>query len=209
LTPRQKLRTGEIARETGSIRDTSVMQPSSEAVFNTGPCGHSCPFRSAETWPCPVLHLLRKVRPKDPVELLEAQENYKAVFASGAEASPAQKKVALGTVALASRQLSNEGYELFSKAISADVRCGTLRGSNRGGATRGRRACERRPVGLREDALALRVRRRHHPASPRSGHAAPAHAHDYQGGMLTVRSRLHLLIAGHSRVAGGRNNQWS
>jgi hypothetical protein len=36
LTPRQKLRTGEIARETGSIRDTSVMQPSSEAVFNTG-----------------------------------------------------------------------------------------------------------------------------------------------------------------------------
>jgi hypothetical protein len=40
------------------------------------------------------------------------------------------------------------------------------------------------------------VRRR--PASPRSGYAAPAHAHDYQYGMLTVLSRLHLLIAGGS-----------
>jgi len=29
--------------------------------------------------------------PKDSLELVEAQENYKAVFTSGAEATPAQK----------------------------------------------------------------------------------------------------------------------
>ena len=55
---------------------------------------------------------------KDPIELVQAQENYKAVFSSGAEANPDQKKAALDAVALASQQLSSEGYELFSKAVA-------------------------------------------------------------------------------------------
>jgi hypothetical protein len=114
-----KLRAGEIAREiSNSTREPSVPEPPRDAVFNTGLL-----LQAGVRALLPVnqrgeVALPGSASPKDPIELTEAQENYKAVFASGAEASPAQKKTALKAIELASRQLSSEGYGLFSKAVS-------------------------------------------------------------------------------------------
>jgi len=114
-----KLRAGEIAREiSDSMRESSVPEPPRDAVFNTGLL-----LQAGVRALLPVnqrgdVALPGSPSPKDPIELTEAQENYKAVFASGAEASPAQKKTALKAIELASRQLLSEGYGLFSKAVS-------------------------------------------------------------------------------------------
>ena len=114
-----KLRAGEIAREISeSMRETSVPDPSRDAVFTTGLL-----LQAGLRALLPVnqrgdVALPGSASPKDPIELTEAQENYKAVFASGVEASTAQKKTALKAIELASRQLSSEGYKLFSKAVS-------------------------------------------------------------------------------------------
>jgi hypothetical protein len=60
--------------------------------------------------------------PKDPPELIEAQENYKAVFESGIEAAPAQKAIALQSIDSASKRLDAAGYRLFSRNVSAWAR---------------------------------------------------------------------------------------
>jgi hypothetical protein len=114
-----KLRAGEIAREiSGSMRDASVSEPSKDAVFNTGLL-----LQAGLRALLPIQERGEVALPgtpssKDPAELIHAQENYKAVFASGADASPTQKKAALGAIELAVQQLSSEGYKEFSKAVS-------------------------------------------------------------------------------------------
>jgi hypothetical protein len=114
-----KLRAGEIAREiSASIRDPSVSEPSNEAVFNTGLLLQAGLRALLPVQERRDVALPGTPSPKDPIELVRAQENYKAIFASGAEASPDQKKAALDAVALASQQLSSEGYEFFSKAVA-------------------------------------------------------------------------------------------
>jgi hypothetical protein len=113
-----KLRAGEIAREiSGSVRDASVSEPSRDAVFTTGLL-----LQAGLRALLPIQERRDVALPgtpssKDPPELIDAQENYKAVFASGREASPAQKKVALSAVESAAQQLSAEGYKMFSKAV--------------------------------------------------------------------------------------------
>jgi hypothetical protein len=56
--------------------------------------------------------------PGDPEELVVAQENYKAVFESGAEATPAQKATALKSIELATQQLRNAGYTSLSATVN-------------------------------------------------------------------------------------------
>ena len=114
-----KLRAGEIAREISATkRDRSVPKPSRDAVFNTGLL-----LQAGLRALLPVQERKDVALPgtpssKDPIELVEAQENYKAVFASGAEATPAQRGVAFKAVELASRELASEGYKTFAKAAS-------------------------------------------------------------------------------------------
>jgi hypothetical protein len=114
-----KLRAGEIAGAiSGTVRDTAVAEPSSDAVFSTGLLLQAglralLPVRERRDVALPGTQSSR-----DPIELTEAQENYKAVFAQGAEASPSQKKAALKAIELATQQLSSEGYVMFSKAVS-------------------------------------------------------------------------------------------
>jgi len=114
-----KLRAGEIAREIeASKRDTSIPEPSREAVFNTGlllQAGLRALLPIAERQD---VALPGTPSPKDPIELVQAQENYKAVFASGADATPAQKREAFKAVETASWQLEREGYKSFAKAVS-------------------------------------------------------------------------------------------
>jgi hypothetical protein len=54
----------------------------------------------------------------DPQELVVAQENYKAVFESGAETSPAQKTIALKSIELATQQLRNAGYTSLAARVN-------------------------------------------------------------------------------------------
>jgi hypothetical protein len=114
-----KLRAGEIAREiSGSARDGSVAEPSKDAVFNTGLLLQAGLRALLPIGERRDVALPGAPSSKDPPDLVAAQENYKAVFTSGAEASPTQKKAALHAIELAARQLSNEGYKMFSAAVS-------------------------------------------------------------------------------------------
>jgi hypothetical protein len=54
----------------------------------------------------------------DPIELVQAQENYRVVFESGIEAIPLQKTIALKSIELASQELRTAGYKMFSQAVS-------------------------------------------------------------------------------------------
>jgi hypothetical protein len=54
----------------------------------------------------------------DPQELVVAQENYKAVFESGAPATPAQKATALKSIELAAQQLRNAGYTSVAARVN-------------------------------------------------------------------------------------------
>lgn len=114
-----RLRAGEVAKEiSASARETSIPEPPRDAVFNTGlllQAGLRALLPISERT---GVALPGSASPRDPKELIEAQENYKAVFASGADASPEQKKKALKAIELASGQLSSEGYKLFSMAVS-------------------------------------------------------------------------------------------
>ena len=114
-----KLRAGEITREIeGSPRDQTVPEPSWDAVFNAGLLLQAglralLPIRERQGVALPGAP-----SPKDPPELVEAQENYKAVFQSGAEATRAQKAIALKSLDLAALQLRNAGYASLSKSLS-------------------------------------------------------------------------------------------
>jgi hypothetical protein len=114
-----KLRAGEIAREiAASGRDASIPEPSRDDTFNTGLL-----LQAGLRALLPVQERLGVAlpgtpSPRDPSELTAAQENYKAVFESGAEATPAQKAMAIKSVELAAQQLQRGGYTLFARKVA-------------------------------------------------------------------------------------------
>jgi hypothetical protein len=118
-----KLRAGEIVREiSGTERDRSVPEPSWDTIFNTGLLLQAglralLPVQERQGVALPGMP-----SSKDPPELIEAQENYKAVFESGIEATPAQKAIALQSIDSASKRLDAAGYRSFSRNVSAWAR---------------------------------------------------------------------------------------
>jgi hypothetical protein len=114
-----RLRAGEVAREiAASGRDPSVPEPAPAEVFNAGlllQAGLRALLPVSERQ---GVALPGGPSPTDPASPVEAQENYKAVFASGAEATPAQKATAIMAIKTAAQRLSSEGYTAFSQAIS-------------------------------------------------------------------------------------------
>jgi hypothetical protein len=114
-----RLRTGEIVREIAdSRRDPSRPEPSQLQVLNTALLLQAglralLPVDARQGIALPGIPST-----KDPKPLVEAQENYKAVFESGADAAASQKEIALQAIRTAAQQLSEEGYEEFSTKIS-------------------------------------------------------------------------------------------
>jgi hypothetical protein len=114
-----KLRAGEIVREiTASARDASIPEPSREDIFNTGLL-----LQAGLRALLPVEQRQGVALPgtpsaSDPQELVVAQENYKAVFESGAPATPAQKATALKSIELAAQQLRNAGYTSVAARVN-------------------------------------------------------------------------------------------
>jgi hypothetical protein len=114
-----RLRVGEIVREiVASGRDPSASEPSQTDVFNTGLL-----LQAGLRALLPVserrgVALPGSPSPSDPAPLVEAQENYKAVFESAAVATAAQRATALAALRTAAHQLSSEGYTTFSRKIS-------------------------------------------------------------------------------------------
>jgi hypothetical protein len=114
-----KLRAGEIVREiTASARDASVPEPSRDDIFNTGLL-----LQAGLRALLPVEQRQGVALPgtpsaSDPQELVTAQENYKAVFESGAPATPAQKATALKSIELAAQQLRNAGYTSVAARVN-------------------------------------------------------------------------------------------
>jgi hypothetical protein len=113
-----KLRAGEIARTIEkSPREASVPRPSWDAIFKAGlllQAGLRALLPPAERT---GVALPGTPSTDDPKELVAAQDNYKTVFASGAEASPAQKAIAIEAVTTAVQQLETAGYKSLSSRI--------------------------------------------------------------------------------------------
>jgi hypothetical protein len=113
-----KLRAGEIAREsTASARDASIPEPSSEDIFNTGLLLQAGLRALLPVEERQGVALPGTPSPSDPQELVVAQENYKAVFESGAQATHAQKATALKSIELAAQQLRNAGYTSLAARV--------------------------------------------------------------------------------------------
>jgi hypothetical protein len=55
--------------------------------------------------------------PSDSKELILAQENYKAVFESGMEATVAQRATAIASIELATQQLQRAGYTVLAEKV--------------------------------------------------------------------------------------------
>jgi len=114
-----KLRAGEIAREiAGSERDVSVPEPSRDDTFNTGLLLQAglralLPIQQRQGVALPGTPSA-----KDPPELTTAQENYRAVFESGREATPAQRATAIRSVELATQQLQRSGYARYARRVT-------------------------------------------------------------------------------------------
>ena len=113
-----KLRAGEIAREIESTpRDKSYPEPSRSEVFDNGlllQAGLRALLPPGERDGVASPGLASTTDPKD---LIEAQENYKAVFASDKEASPEQKSFAVASIQSASQKLDRNGYTEFSRRV--------------------------------------------------------------------------------------------
>jgi hypothetical protein len=113
-----KLRAGEIAREiTASARDVSIPEPSREDIFNMGLL-----LQAGLRALLPVQERQGVALPgtpsaSDPQELVVAQENYKAVFESGAQATPAQKTTAVKSIELATQRLRSAGYTSLAARV--------------------------------------------------------------------------------------------
>lgn len=113
-----KLRVGEIVREiVGSGRDTSRPEPSHDDLFNT-----SLLLQAGLRALLPVqdrqgVALPGAPSPNDPKELVLAQENYKAVFASGMAATAAQRAMAMASIELAAQRLERAGYTVLGKKV--------------------------------------------------------------------------------------------
>ena len=114
-----KLRAGEIVREiAASARDASIPEPSREDIFNTGLL-----LQAGLRALLPVEERQGVALPgtpsaSDPQELVVAQENYKAVFESGAQATPAQTATALKSIELATQQLRSAGYTSLAAKLN-------------------------------------------------------------------------------------------
>jgi hypothetical protein len=114
-----KMRAGEIARRiVASPRDASVPEPSWEEMFDTGLL-----LQAGLRALLPVQQRQGVALPgtpsaSDPEALVVAQENYKAVFESGAEPTPSQKTTALKSIDLATQQLRNAGYTSLAATVS-------------------------------------------------------------------------------------------
>ena len=114
-----KLRAGEIAREiTASARDASISEPSRDDLFNTGLLLQAGLRALLPVQQRQGVALPGTPSPSDPQALVVAQENYKAVFESGAETSPAQKTIALKSIELATQQLRNAGYTSLAARVN-------------------------------------------------------------------------------------------
>jgi hypothetical protein len=114
-----RLRAGEIAREiAASGRDASVPEPSRDDIFNTGLLLQAGLRALLPVGERQGIALPGTPSPSDPSELTAAQENYKAVFESGADASPAQKATAIKSIELAAQQLRKGGYTLLAGKVT-------------------------------------------------------------------------------------------
>jgi hypothetical protein len=111
---------GEIAREITASRrdDPSRPEPSQSEVFNVGLLLQAGARALLPVTAREDVALPGSPSPEDPKPLVEAPENYKAVFRSGTEATPAQRAAALKAIGAAAEQLSHEGYTEFSRRIS-------------------------------------------------------------------------------------------
>jgi hypothetical protein len=113
-----KLRAGEMIREiVGSGRDVSRPEPSHDELFNTGLL-----LQAGLRALLPVPQRQNVALPgtpssNDPRELILAQENYRAVFESGAEATMAQRETAIASIELAVQQLERAGYTALAKKV--------------------------------------------------------------------------------------------
>jgi hypothetical protein len=118
-----KLRAGEIAEGiAGSQRDEAFPETARDDIFETGLLLQAglralLPIREREG-----VSLPGTPSPRDPKELTEAQENYKAVFASGAEATPTQKAIAVRSIELAVRRLEKAGYISLARQVTEWLR---------------------------------------------------------------------------------------
>jgi hypothetical protein len=114
-----KLRAGEIARRiVASPRDVSVPEPSWEEMFDTGLLLQAGLRALLPVEERQGVALPGTPSPSDPQELVVAQENYKAVFESEAQATHAQKATALTSIELATQQLRNAGYTSLAAIVS-------------------------------------------------------------------------------------------
>jgi hypothetical protein len=114
-----KLRAGEIAREiTVSARDASIPEPSREEVFNTGLLLQAGLRALLPVQERQGVALPGTPSPTDPRELVVAQENYKAVFDAAAEATPAQKAMALKSIELVVQRLRTAGYLSLAERVN-------------------------------------------------------------------------------------------
>ena len=114
-----KLRAGEIAREIrGSGRDASRPEPAQDEIFNTGLLLQAGLRALLPVQERQGVALPGTPSPNDPKELILAQENYKAVFESGTDATPEQRAIATASIDLAAQRLQKAGYtSLAKKAI--------------------------------------------------------------------------------------------
>lgn len=118
-----RLRAGEIAREiAASGRDASVPEPTRDEIFNTGLLLQAGLRALLPVQARQGIALPGTPSPNDPRELIAAQENYKAVFESGAEATPAQRATAVRSIELAAQQLQGAGYTLLAGKVAAWLR---------------------------------------------------------------------------------------
>jgi hypothetical protein len=113
-----KLRAGEILREiAGSGRDASRPEPVHDELFNTGLLLQAGLRALLPVQERQGVALPGTPSPKDPKELILAQENYKAVFESGMAATAVQRATAIASIELATQQLERAGYTVLAKKV--------------------------------------------------------------------------------------------
>jgi hypothetical protein len=115
-----KLRAGEIARTiAGTEHERTFAEAAPEYAFETGLLPQAglralLPIREREGVALPGT--------PSPSELVEAQENYKVVFASGMEANAEQRAKALRAIELAAERCEMVGYTALARQIRAWMR---------------------------------------------------------------------------------------
>ncbi len=118
-----RLRAGEIAREiAASPRDPSVAEPSRNELFYIGLLLQAGLRALLPVQARQGISLPGTPSPHDPGNLIAAQKNYKAVFESGGEATPAQKAEAIAALESATQQLRRAGYVVLAEKVVDWVR---------------------------------------------------------------------------------------